>query len=256
MNLPSYKEQPVMAALVTLFFVSASLLMLAHARNAQLERKYIGQIPDQRDTITIEGEGKVTSKPTLARVNLGLYSEGADVPTVQADNTRKVDAMIAGLKDLGIAEADLQTSNYSIAPKYDYKDGSQRVVAYTVNQSLTAKVRDLSKVGTVLSRVAQLGANQVNGVEFTIDDPKSLTQEARFKALEDARAKAQELATALGVEIVHVVTFTEAVGTPSNPTPMYRTEVMNQAVAAAPVPDIQPGSLDVVSHVSVTYQIR
>lgn len=255
MTFPTYKEQPLMTVLVAVFLLSATLLMLAHVRNANLERKYIGQIPDQRNTITIDGEGKVTSKPTLAQVNLGLYSEGADVPTVQADNSRKVDAMIAGLKDLGIAEADLQTSNYSIAPKYDYKDGTQRVIGYTVNQSLEAKVRDLSKVGSVLARVAQLGANQVNGVVFTIDDPTVLTQEARRKALEDARAKAHELAGALGVELVRVVTFTEAGAVP--PTPMlYRTESLSANAVAAPAPDIQPGSLDVVSHVSVTYQIR
>lgn len=256
MNFPTWKEQPLMTVLVSVFLVSATLLMLAHTRNVRLQRGYIGQIPNQRDTITIDGEGKVTSKPTLARVSIGLYSEGADVPAVQVDNTRKVDAMIAGLKDMAIAEADLQTSNYSIAPKYEYKDGMQRVIAYTVNQNLEVKVRDLSKVGAVLARMAQLGANQVNGVTFTIDDPTSLTQEARRKALEDARAKAQELADALGVELVRVVTFAENGVTPQNPMPMYRAEAMNAMAVAAPAPDIQAGSLDVVSHVQVTYQIR
>lgn len=244
-----------MTVLVAALLLSATLFLFTRARNASLERKYIGRVPNQRDTITIEGEGKVTSKPTLAQITVGLYSEGGDVPVVQAENTRKVNAMIAALKDVGIAEADLQSSGYNISPKYEYKDGSQRVIGYAVSQNLEVKVRDLGKVGTVLSRMGQVGANQVSGVNFTIDDPTSVKQEARRKALEDARLKAGELAKALDVEIVRVVTFSESGANPP-PMPFYRTEALSAAPASAPTPDIQPGSLDTMSHVSVTYEIR
>lgn len=253
--LPTWKEQPFMTMLVAALLLSATFLMAGWARNLSIERKYIGAIPGQRDTITIDGEGKVTSKPTLGQINVGLYSEGQEVPAVQDENSRKVNAMVAAMKDLGVAEADLQTSNYNISPKYDYKDGTQRVVGYTVSQNIEVKVRDLSKVGTVLSRIGQLGANQVNGVTFTIDDPSSLKQEARRKALEDARTKADELAKALGVDIARVVTFSESGVTPPSPMPFYRSEGA-VATAAPMAPDIQAGSLDVVSHVSVTYEIR
>lgn len=253
--LPTWKEQPLMTVLVAALLLSATLFMVGRARNLSLEHKYIGTVPNQRDTISIEGEGKVTAKPTLGQINVGLYTEGQEVPVVQNENSRKVNAMVAAMKDLGVSEADLQTSNYNISPKYEYKDGTQRVVGYTVSQNIEVKVRDLSKVGTVLSRIGQLGANQVNGVTFTIDDPSSLKQEARRKALEDARSKANELAKALGVDIVRVVTFSESGATPVPPMPFYRAEGM--AASAAPTaPDIQAGSLDVLSHVSVTYEIR
>ncbi len=251
---PTWKEQPLMTVLVSAVLVSAAFLMWTRAQNIALERTYIGTAPHQRDTVVIDGEGKVTAKPTLGQISVGLYTEGAEVPVVQEENSRKVNAMIAAMKDLNIAEADLQTNTYNIAAKYEYKDGTQRVIGYTVSQNIEVKVRDLSKVGTVLSRVGQLGANQVNGVNFTIDDPASLKQEARRKALEDARSKANELAKALGVEIVHVVTFSESGGTQA-PMPMYRAEAM-VASAAPTAPDIQAGSLDVISRVSVTYQIR
>lgn len=244
-----------MTVLVSALLISATCLMIARAYNARLERKYIGAVPNQRDTITIEGEGKITSKPTLAQINVGLYSEGVEVPGVQAENTRKVNAMVTALKDAGIAEADLQTNNYNIAPKYDYTDGLQRVVGYTVSQNLEVKVRDLAKVGDVLARVGQLGANQVSGVNFTLDDPSSVKQEARRKALADARAKADELAEALGVDIIRVVTFSESGAGSPPPMPMYRAELMAADNKAAS-PDIQPGSLDLVSRVSVTYEIR
>jgi uncharacterized protein YggE len=252
--LPVWKEQPLMTVLVAALLVSASIFLLGRAHTLSLERKYIGRMPNQRDTITIEGEGKVAARPTLAQVSIGLYSEGLDVPTVQGENTRKVNAMIAALKDLSIADADLQTNRYFIAPKYDYKDGSQRVIGYTVSQNLEVKVRDLVKVGAVLSRVGQLGANQVSGVSFTIDDPASLKQEARRKALEDARAKAGDLAKTLDVEIIRVVTFSESDGTPP-PMPYYRAEA-TVVPSLGPAPDVQAGALDIVSRVSVTYEIR
>jgi hypothetical protein len=196
----------------------------------------------------------VTGKPTLAQVDIGLYSEGRDVPQVQADNSAKVNAIMDSMKGLGIAEADLQTSNYSIYPKFDYTNGQQTVNGYVVSQSVHVKVRDLAKVGTVLAKVGQLGANQVNGVSFTIDDPTELKQQARALALENAKKKAQELATALGVDVVRVVTFSESSPMPG-PIP-YNYRALDAGVAAAPTPEIQAGSLDVTSNVSVTFEIR
>ncbi len=245
-----------MTVLVSVVLLSAAFLMVSRANNLALEHKYIGSVPNQRNTISIEGEGKVTAKPTLGQISAGLYTEGSEVPAVQAENSSKVNAMIAALKAEDIAEVDIQTSNYTISPKYDYKNNTQHVIGYMVSQNIEIKVRDLAKVGTILARVGQLGANQVNGVNFTIDDPSVLKQEARRKALADARSKANELAQALGVEIVRVVTFSESGGLP-NPMPFYRAEAMAAMPFATPIaPDIQTGSLDVTSHVSVTYEIR
>ena len=118
------------------------------------------------------------------------------------------------------------------------------------------KLRDLTKVGDVLDKVGQLGGNQVTGPDFTIDDPSSLNQEARLKALEDARKKADALSSVLGVHVGRVVTFTESVNTPPIPMPMmYRAMDATVAGEAAPAPKIQTGSLDVTSHVSVTFEV-
>ena len=251
---PNGKDSPWSSGIVSALLVMLVLFTGAKAWNAFTEHREIGQVPRGRDTITIQGEGKVSGKPTLAQIDIGLYSEGKDVPEVQNQNSQKVNAMVAAMKELSIAEADLQTSHYSISPRYEYKDGAQNVIGYTVSQNVSVKVRDLAKVGTVLSKVGQLGANQVNGVNFTIDDPTALKQEARKEALQDARDKAEELAKALGVKITRVVTFAESSGSGIPPMPYaYKSEM---AVATAIAPDIQAGSLDVVSQVSVTYEVR
>lgn len=252
---PKWNENPLFAGLCTVFLVVLIIFVGILSLKAGAEYREVGHEPRPQDTITIDGEGTVSGKPDLARVDIGLYTEGEDVPSVQNANTQKVNAMLAALKDLGIAEADIQTSNYNITPRYQYDEGAQTVIGYAVSQNLAVKVRDLSKVGTVLSRVGSLGANQVNGVTFTIDDPSSLEQMARKDALEDARKKAEELADALGVKIVRVVTFSES--SSGTPTPQ---PIALRGLEAAPssqiAPEIQPGSLDVKSNVSVTFEIR
>lgn len=219
------------------------------------EATHVGIAPNPRDTITINGEGKVSAQPTLAQVSLGMYSEGTNVPTVQQQNTQKVNAIIDALKGMGISSDDMQTNGYSIQPKYNYDNGKTTIDGYSVSQSLNVKVRDLTKVGDVIAKAGELGSNQVNGVTFTIDDPSSVQQQARAKAIDDARKKADELAKTMGVTLVKVVTFSESSGGAIPPMPYARDASMLSA--AAPVaPDIQPGQLDVTSDVSVTFEIR
>ena len=158
------------------------------------------------------------------------------------------------MKQLGIADEDVQTSNYLIAPKFNYNEGKQSLEGYTVTQNLNVKIRKLSKVGEVLSKSTQAGANQVNGPTFTIDDPKDLQFEARKKALADANEKARDIAQALGVRIIRVVTFSEA---SSSQVPMYYRDMGGSMPSPAGVaPDIQSGTLDVSSRVSVTFEVR
>jgi uncharacterized protein len=254
---PRFKENPLMTVLLALVFLILILFLGIRAVNAVKEGAQIGRMPSDRDTITIQGQGKVSGKPTLALVDLGLFSEGKEVKAVQDQNSTKVNSIIAAMKEIGIAESDIQTANYSISPKFDYKDGGSTLVGYIVSQSVSVKVRDLTKVSTVLSRAGQLGLNQVNGVQFTIDDPSELQQQARKKALQDARNKAQELADALGVDLARVVTFAES---SNNMPPIAYGKSYNEALGVGmgggAAPDIQAGSLDVFSHVSVTFEIR
>ena len=161
------------------------------------------------------------------------------------------------MRDIGIKADDIQTSNYNIQPRFDYRDGASRVNGYTITQAVSVKVRDLSRVGDVLGKAGQVGVNQVNGITFTIDEPTSLQQEARKKALEDAKKKANELAQSLGVEIVRVVSFSETPYAYSAlpMTPSYRADGMGGGGGYV-APSIQSGSLDVTSNVVVTFEIR
>jgi uncharacterized protein YggE len=238
----------VVLALLGLFLVAKTI-------NTFAERDYIGKAVRDRDLITIGGMGKVTAKPDLAKVDLGIFSEGATVSVVQGDSTTKMNAIIDALKKMGIKDADIQTSNYSLQPKIDWTDGKQRIIGYTLSQTVNVKVRDLGKVGDVIEAGTSLGANQVYGVQFTIDDPRSLQDEARLKAIAEAKKKAEALADAVGLHIVKVVSFSEAGGfEPPYPMP-YAAGIGGDAALKA-APQIEAGSLDVSMNVSVTFEVR
>ncbi|MBI4262688.1 SIMPL domain-containing protein, partial [Candidatus Uhrbacteria bacterium] len=212
----------------------------------------IGKAPTQR-LITITGLGKVKALPDIASVNLGHQIERRDVRSAQLENTTKMNAMRATLRKLGIADADVQTADYSIYPQYDYKDGQQSLRGYLVTQSLSVKIRDLEKISTVLDEAGSLGLNQVGGIQFTIDDPEKLRQEARTKALAQAKEKASTLATVMGVRLGGVVSFSEDAGGPTPPPVYFSEKAMGMGGA---VPDIAPGSLDVTVTAYVQYEIE
>lgn len=226
------------------------------ARNAAESYNYLGKAVRDRDTITVAGEGKVTSAPDLALLNLGVRSDGATVKAAQTDNTRKMNAIIAAIKELKIEAKDIQTSGYSIYPKTDWSNGRQNILGYTVSQNVSVKVRNLDAVGDVLAKAGELGANQIGGIEFTIDDPTSERAEARGKAIEDARKKAEQLADQLGLKILKVVTFSETSRDGIPPMPYGVMEKSLAADAAQVAPDIQSGTQDVISNVNVTFEVR
>ncbi|MCC7357732.1 SIMPL domain-containing protein [Candidatus Uhrbacteria bacterium] len=228
------------------------------ARNAAEEYYFIGKTVRDRDVITIDGTGKITATPDVAIINLGVQTEALTVKETQKNNTQKMNAIVAAMKKLGIADKDLQTSNYTLNPKIDWRDGKQNIIGYTIYQNLTVKLRDLDKAGEVLSTSAELGMNQSGGIQFTIDEPKTLQERARTMAIEDARKKADQLAKELGLRIVKVVTFSEGVnGNTLPPIPVYaKAQMADSFERAVQNPEIQSGSLDVVSHVNITFEVR
>lgn len=225
-------------------------------RNDNKKYDYIGKA-QVRDTIAVEGEGKVVGVPDVATVNLGIVSEAANVGQAQVGNTNKMNALLEKVKALGVDSKDIQTTNYTISPRYDYPDGRQVLRSYQVSQSVQVKIRDLTKIGAILGVAGEVGANQVSGVAFTIDDPENLRQQAREKAMENALAKAQALAKKAGVRLGKLVSFSEY-NNPSSDSYYkgYTAYGLGGAVPeAAPAPSVETGSLDITINVTLTYEI-
>lgn len=207
------------------------------------------------NTFTANGEGKVIAIPNIASTEVGITTQNANAATAQDENNKKMSALTAAMKKLGIADADLKSTNYSVYPQYDYVNGRQDLKGYTVSQSLQVKVRDLSKVSEVLKTAAESGSNQVSGLSFTVDDPANLRMEARNKALEDARKNAEQIARGLGARVGRVTSYYENSAPVNQPMPYFAKEDAMGGGREVSVPSIQPGSNEIMVGVSVTYEL-
>lgn len=205
-------------------------------------------------SITVLGRSSVSAPPDLVLTSVGVETYAATVGEATEQSNKRMEAVIASLGELGVAEKDIQTSNFSINSE---RRGSEDTnILYRVSNMVQVKVRDLDKVSEVLDVAVQAGANQVWGVTFTIEAQKALEDEARTKAMEDARRRAEALAGLAGVELGQVLVVAES-GTVS-PLMAGRGLGAGSAMAveeAAAVP-ISPGEVQVTYHVQVTYAVQ
>lgn len=218
--------------------------------------QYIGKPTAERDTIAISGEGKVTGIPDIATISVGLQTEKADVKSAQTENTTKMNRLITNLKNLGVESKDIQTSYYNIYPQYDWPNGKQILRGYQVSQGVTVKIRNLTKIGDILAAAGENSANQVSGLSFNIDDPEALRQEARVKALENAKEKADALARVAGVDLGKIVSFSEYSGTPSYSAYKMIDGLGYGGGSEGAAPAVESGSMDILVNVTVSYEIK
>lgn len=252
-----YQKHPlkmIVAALFAVLIVIVAVFMVFAAMNEYKKGGYIGQDIVAKNTITISGEGKIFATPDIGLITLGVVSQASTVAPAQKDNTDKMNKIIKAMKNLGTEEKDLKTTSYNIYPRYNYERGTQTIIGYEVNQPLEIKIRNLDKVGDILGKAAELGANQVGSLTFTFDDPEKLNQDARAKAIANAKEKADALANILGVKLVRIINFTESSYIP--PIPYSAERTLGMGGGGASTPDIQTGQNQVTSNVTIVYEIQ
>jgi len=153
-------------------------------------------------SITVTGYGVAYGTPDIARVGLGVETSNTDVQVALDETNTRLEAVLAALREAGIADADIQTNYFSIYQ--DYYGGSPEgrgEPTYRVASSVNVRVRDTSVLGQLIADAVDAGANIVNFVEFSILDRGALESEARQLAIEDAQARAEEIAAALGMTV-------------------------------------------------------
>ncbi len=213
--------------------------------------------------ITVSAEGKTTATPDLAEISFSVVSQGADPQSLSTDNNTKMNAVMQFLGSEKIATSDIQTTGYDLSPNYDYNmplasnQNPNKIIGYTLTQTVEVKIHNLTNVATVLGGLAPLGVNEIGGVNFTFNDNDDLVAAARVDAINKAEAKAKALASQAGASLGEVMNMNEN-GVIPYPTPVYNMasgmSVMGASAAVAPT--IQPGSEDVTDNVTITYALR
>ena len=153
-------------------------------------------------TINVNGTGTVTVSPDIAYITIGVHTEGAEVSEALASNTQQAQTVSDALKQLGVEGKDIQTTAFNVYPQQQYgPNGEMLDIKYVVDNSVYVTVRDLTRMGEVLSTVVKSGANNINGIQFDVADRSAALTEARKKAVDDANKQANEMAVAAGAHL-------------------------------------------------------
>lgn len=239
------------AVLIIFFFLS----LFAYTKLAGPIPFSVTSVTTQKtDTFTVTGEGKVFVKPDIATTTVGVAVNGPTVKEVQQDLNTKINQVSAAVKKVGVAEKDIQTTNYSIYPTYDYQNGSQRVTGYSASSQLTIKARDIDKINEVIDGATGAGANTIGGVSFDVDDKTKAENEARTKAVAEAKAKAENAARIAGFRLGKIVNYSEGFAGWPGPLPMM-AKAEGMAVDRAPT-QIEPGSSQITITVSLSFELQ
>ncbi len=202
-------------------------------------------------SITVSGAGVIGAKPDIARATFGVETLQRTLDAALAENNQRMASVIAKLKELGLAERDIQTVNFNVNVERSFNNGVPGpITGYRVSNNVRVTIRQLDKVGAIIDQAIGAGANTVSGISFGINDVKTMQTQARALAVVDAKTKATELAKAVGIELGRVLTIVETgVSVPQS------SERAAFAPAAQSVP-IEGGELSVTVSVQVIYAIQ
>lgn len=217
------------------------------------------QVRRREPMLSVSGEGQASVAPDMAIVSLAVVRQAKTAGAATAANTAAMNEVLAALKSDGIAERDIQTSNFSIYPQYrrsETKNGTietQEIVGYEVTNSLSVKVRDLTKLGGLIDQSVKLGVNSGGEISFTNDKPDDAIRDARKAAVAEALDKAKTLTEAAGVKLGKILEISEGSARPMPPAPMMRM-AMAKDMAPAPVP-VAAGENTYTVTVNVTFSL-
>ncbi len=212
--------------------------------------------PTSERSITVVGTGKVTGKPDIAHVTVGIETQASSLQKAVDDNKAKMNGLLDTLKKLGLAEKDIQTSNYSVyterpsTPTPAAAASAEQMIYHVTNQ-VDVTVRDVNQLGDVLDKVVAAGANNIYGVNFSVEDTAKLEADARAKAVADAKSRAEGLAQLNGVQLGEVLTVSEVIGGSALPMD-YGAKGMGGG-GSTPV---QPGELEMSVSIQITYAVK
>jgi uncharacterized protein YggE len=214
-------------------------------------------------TFSVDGEAKMETATDIATFTASVVTEGGkNVADIQKQNVEKMNMINAFLQEKGVEKKDLQTSQYSLNPRYTYFPCDGRSVCppsvisgYTLTQTLSVKVRNLETIGDILSGVAEKGANNVSGISFTVDDDTDAKQVARTEAMAKAQKKAMEIAKAGNFRVGKLISLYEDSGiVPMDAVGYGMGGAVAETKMATP-PVIESGTQSGKLHVSLTYEI-
>ena len=201
--------------------------------------------------LSVTGEGQSATQPDMATISLGVSTEAATAQEAMAQNATRQQAVIDALKAEGIEARDIQTSGLNLSPRMVFAEGQPpKLSGYTAQNMVTVRVRDLARLGPVLDKLVETGANEINGIGFAREDMEAARDEARARAIAEARRRAEQMAGAAGMRLGALRALSDA-PVAEGPRPM----MMRAEAKAADATPIEAGELSVTAQVSAVYDL-
>ena len=231
------------------------MLLLAGVVTVAILRDRIVNVPQY--SVSVVGQGKIQYQPDIANIGLGVQID----KTAKADEAlnklnEKMNGVIAAVKLTGIAPEDIQTQVYSLQPQYDYTNGVSTSTGFIASQQLLIKVKNVKdnadKVNKVVAEATKAGANQVTGVSFELSNIEDLKQEARLKAIDDARGKAVTLASKAGIELGDIIGWWENF----IQYPSLSSSVAYDMGKGGAMPGVTNGNREIIVELNLNYRIK
>ena len=203
--------------------------------------------------LTIAASAEARRVPDVATLSAGVVTQAGDAQAAMRENAMRMEGVMAALRAAGVAERDIRTAGVNLYPQYRHPENDiPTITGYQASNTVEVTVRDIARIGAAMDALVASGANHVNGPAFSIDKPGEARDEARRAALEDARARADMYARALGLRVRRIASISEAgTGGPVMPYGMARMEA---AVASADTP-ISPGENVVSANLQVVFEL-
>lgn len=235
------------AAVLALVLATGSLAMPASAQTPAVQ-------PASSDgtLLSVSATGEASRAPDVATASAGVVTQAADASAAMRENAAQMARVMEALRGAGVAERDIQTTGISIHPVYRHaQDEEPRITGYSASNTVSLKVRDVSRLGAVLDALVSSGANNVNGPSFEIDQPEAVYDEARQAALKQAQARAEMYAQSLGLRVRRIVSISEGGGF-QPPVPMMKAMAMDARMESAPV---APGETTLSANLDVVFEL-
>lgn len=225
--------------------------------------KLFGPIPFSVNSITttksnlftVQGTGDATGVPDTAQLNLGVNKTAPTVQEAQNQVNTVINQITAQMKNLGVKEKDIKTTNYSVNPNYDYNSGTQTINGYAVTAQVQVNLQSVDKANQAIDTATKAGATDVGNVQFVLNEDKkqALEDQARKEAIDKAKAKAQSIAKASGIRLGRLIDVQE---TPDAGVvrPMEFQTTAKLATDTAPTTQLNPGENKVTSNITLSYE--
>ena len=242
------RPTPFRTLLLALSLALGATTMTAHAQTLAS----VGALSDGT-LVNVSAQAEARRVPDVATSSAGVVTQAADGNTAMRQNAEQMAKVMAAIKAAGIAEKDIQTSGISLNPQYRYVENeAPSITGYQATNTVSLKVRDITKLGKVLDSLAAQGANQINGPSFQIDQPEPVYDEARLAALKKAKDRAETYAKALDLKVRRIISISEGGGGGFRPVPMMAMSARGKAEMDTAV---SPGETEVSVSLDVVFEL-